>query len=121
MGSPTTATVAISFAQVAAATPQIADGDGGGELSGSADGGGPERGGGGVERHDGDGAVGEGQCGEHLQSGDWADERDGVAAVDLLCAEHRRREQHGDGDVQPGGGVSGRADSGVPGSDARWM
>ncbi len=26
-------------------------------------------------------------------------------------------QQHGDGDVQPGGGVSGRADSGVPGSE----
>ena len=28
-----------------------------------------------------------------------ADDRDGVATVDLLCAVHRGWEQHGDGDV----------------------
>ncbi len=112
-----TGTVAISFAQVASATPQSADGDGSGDLSGSTDGGRSERGGGGVERHHGDGAVGEGQCGEHVQSGDWADDRDGVATVDLLCGEHRGWEQHGDGDVQPSGGVSGCTHSGVSGSD----
>ena len=85
------ATVAISFGQVAAATPQIIDGDGGGDVSGSADGRRSERRGGGMERHDVDGAVGERQRGEQLQSGDWADERDGVAAIDLLCERTSRR------------------------------
>ena len=95
----------------------IADGDGIGELSGGADGWGPERGGGGVERHGGDGAVGEGQRGEQLYPGDRADERDRVAAIDLLLEQDRGRGQHGDGDVQPTGSVSGCAHSGVPGCD----
>ena len=110
-------TVAIGFAQVAAAVPQSPTGDSKRDLSGSADGGGPEHRGSRVERHHGDGAVGKGQCGEQLPCGDWADERDGAAAIDLLCGEHRGRVQYGDGDVQPIGGVSGCADSGVPGSD----
>ena len=41
----------------------------------------------------------------------------GTAAIDLLRGEHRGWEQHGDGDVQPGGGISGRTYTGVPGSD----
>ena len=58
-------TASVSFIQVAAATPQTkTTGERG--LSGSADGRGPERRGGGLERHDVDGAVGEGQCREHL-------------------------------------------------------
>ncbi len=44
----------------------IPDGDGTGELSGSTDGGRPERGGGGVERHHGNSAVCDGQRGEQL-------------------------------------------------------
>ena len=46
-----TGTVAISFAQVASATPQSPTATVSGDLSGSADGGRPERGGGGMERH----------------------------------------------------------------------
>ena len=82
-------------------------------LSGSADGGGFEHRGGGMGRHHVDGQVGDGQQGEHLHPGDGADERDRIEAVDLLRQEHRRGQQHGDGDVQPGGGVSGCADPGV--------
>ena len=42
--------------------------------------------------------------GNTLHAGDRADDGDGVAAVDLLREEHRWGQQHGDGDVQPGGG-----------------
>ena len=45
----------------------IGDGDGAGDLSGGADSRRPERGGGGMERHHLDRAVGEGQCRQHLQ------------------------------------------------------
>ena len=41
----------------------------------------------------------------------------GIAAVDLLRGQHRGRQQHGDGDLQPGGSLSGCAHPGVPGSD----
>ena len=41
----------------------------------------------------------------------------GDEPVDLLCVEHQRRQQHRHGDVQPGGGLSGCAHSGVSGCD----
>ena len=57
--------------------------------------------------------VGDGQSGEQLHPGDRTDERDRVAAVDLLREEHRGGQQYGDGDVQPGGGVRRRTGAGV--------
>ena len=65
--------VAITFVQVAAATPQSSTATVGVAYTASADRRGSERGSGGVERHYGDGAVGKGQCRKQLQSGDWAD------------------------------------------------
>ncbi len=111
------AAVAIGFGQVAAATPQSPTATVPVSYPGAQTLGRLERRGGGMERHDGDGTVGDGQCGEQLQSGDRADEWDGVAAIDLLCGEHRGREQHGHGDIQPGGVVPRHTDSGVPGSE----
>ena len=108
-------TVAISFVQVAAATPQSSTATVAVAYPGAQTAGDLERRGSGVERHDGDGSVGERQCGECVQSGDWTDQRDGLAAVDLLCAEHCGRFEHGDGNIQPSGGVSGCTDSGVSG------
>src|SRR4029077_4804618 len=87
--------------------------DGGGELCGGADGGGSEPGGGGMGRYQFDDQRGDGQPGEWEQSGGRAGERDGGEAVDLLRQEYRGGKHDGDGDVQQGGGVSGRADSGV--------
>ena len=68
----------------------VPDGDGAAELSRGTDAGRLECRGGGVERHHLDGAVGDGQCGEQLQSGDRTDEWDGVAAIDLLRARTLR-------------------------------
>ena len=87
--------------------------DGGGDLSGGADGGGLEYRGGGVGRYDVDDQLGERQPGERVHAGGRTDDREGAAAVDLLRQEYRRGKHDGDGDVQSGGGISGRADPGV--------
>ena len=56
--------------------------------------------------------------GNNYTLGDRADERHGIATVDLLSEQHRGREQHGDGDLQPTGGFPRHTDTGISGSDS---
>jgi hypothetical protein len=77
----TTATVSVSFSAAETA----------GDLEGGC---------GRVERHYGDGAVGERQCWESVKSGDRADKRDGIAAVDLLRSKYSGGREYHDRDLQ---------------------
>lgn len=102
----------------------VAAGDGERGLSVGADGRRPERCCGGLERYNGDGEIGDGQRRKCLSAGDRSDVGHRALAVDLLCTGHRRRKQHGDGDLQPGSDLSGYKGAGIcggrePGCDGR--
>ena len=94
------AAVPISFAQVASATPQITDRNGERDLSGRPDGG--DLNVVVVGWNDTTATVQsvKDSAGNIYSLAIGPTSRDGVAAIDLLCGEHTRWQQHGDGDIQ---------------------
>ncbi len=101
MGSPTTRSVAISFAQVASATPQSSTASvsvtypaaqTSGDMNVVV-----------VGWNDTTATVQsvKDSAGNTYNLAIGPTERDGLAAIDLLCGEHSGWQQHGDGDVQP--------------------
>ena len=73
----------------------------------------PEYRGGGMGRHYFLDQFGHRQQRQHLHSGGGSDHRHRIARVHLLRQEHCRRQQHSDGHVQPGSGLSRCPHSGV--------
>ncbi len=103
----------IAFVQVNSAQSFTPVTYAGGDLCGGAECGKYEYRCGGMERHHAAGEFGDGQPWEHLHTSGRDDDRDRIAAGDLLRQQHRGREQHGYGDVQRGGDLSRHPDSGV--------
>ena len=67
----------------------------------------------GMERHNFDGEFGDGQPGKYLHPCDRTDDGHRLTPVHLLRQEHRCGQQYCDCQIQPGGGLCGRASAGV--------